>query len=688
MEYKISIVTPYHNVEPQLFEECVKSMRSQTIGFENVQWIIVVHNSEPHHLPALQQMFRNDSNVVVEALNNDYRTPSSPRNHALALATAPIVGLLDSDDSYTDDCLATVVAEMEETHSDMLNVRREVVIDSDNLRVFTVKMLFNNTERRTIMERRHWDTEKMFGYPWGISTAYFYSASLLKDYDINFDVNLLFAEDFLFVAHCIAHARRICYLNQFIGYKYVINANSLVQNPVKPAQTVLAYAKGYKLIFDTLTRYGINNALMVVSHLALLARFILHSKDMTRAIRQEIKDLLGEYLLSAQTAKSNKYYTKEAIADSLHTACDIILNPEKDMQALLRNELDGLYDLRKILLANLNTDFARRNDFESITTLEAWQFRMPLTGADFYKPLVDLQTRVGETRIFTGAKTKLYFKTVSGSLLPCTEEHLRPYRKAIDSILRDHNNVLLAQSKPITRIAIDGAPVDTLKSAVVKAYFKNDYMKHGVAHARFAAPVEYYYASGDDAYRNLVVQSLADGDADQIVAYTCDDVLRLFDFIEHNWQELLPDVPCTAARREVLKAAFSDGFDQPVATKIWPKLTKIIAFGSGEHYQACRDMKRFTGDVTHSHGFYFTEEAILGKATADGSELFECIRGNSFYELMPVADDSTTVCWSQVEKGAPYQLVVTNKAGLYRYVTDHFICPQEISQDSIKFTIY
>ncbi len=688
MEYKISIVTPYHNVEPQLFEECVKSMRNQTIGFENVQWIIAVHNCEPGHLELLNQMFRNDSNVVVSELNNNYRTPSSPRNHALALATAPIVGLLDSDDSYTDDCLATVVATMEETHSDMLNVRREVVIDSDNLRVFTVKMLFNNTERRTIMERRHWDTEKMFGYPWGISTAYFYSASLLKDNGITFDVNLLFAEDFLFVAHCIAHARRICFLNQFIGYKYVINANSLVQNPEKPAQTILAYAKGYKQIFDTLTRYGINNALMVVSHLAILARFILHSKDMTREIRQEIKDLLGEYVLSAQTAKPNKYYTKEMLADALHTACDIILNPEKDMQALLRNELDGLYDLRKILLANLNTDFAHRNDFESITTLEAWQFRMPLTGAEFYRPLVDLQTRVGEDRIFTDAKTMVYFKTVAGSLLPCTEEHLRPYRKAIDSILRDHNNVLLAQSQPITQIAIDGAPVDTLQSAVVKAYFKNDYMKNGVVHARFAAPVECYYACGDDAYRNLVAQSLADADADQIVAYTCDDVLQMFDFIEHNWQSLLPDIPCSEARRKDLEAVFSDGFDQPVASKIWKKLTKIIAFGSGEHYQAYRDMKRFTGDVTHSHGFYFTEEAILGKATADDSELFECIRGNSFYELMPVAGDSTTVCWSQVEKGAPYQLVVTNKAGLYRYVTDHFICPQEISQDSIKFTIY
>ena len=36
----------------------------------------------------------------------------------------------------------------------------------------------------------------------------------------------------------------------------------------------------------------------------------------------------------------------------------------------------------------------------------------------------------------------------------------------------------------------------------------------------------------------------------------------------------------------------------------------------------------------------------------------------------------------------PYQLVVTNSAGLYRYVTDHMVCIQETQMDKILFTIY
>jgi hypothetical protein len=38
--------------------------------------------------------------------------------------------------------------------------------------------------------------------------------------------------------------------------------------------------------------------------------------------------------------------------------------------------------------------------------------------------------------------------------------------------------------------------------------------------------------------------------------------------------------------------------------------------------------------------------------------------------------------------GVPYQLVVTNSAGLYRYVTDHIVSIQETEMDKVLFKIY
>lgn len=51
--YKVSVVTPFHNVDMGMFQKCADSMRGQTLGFENIEWIIVVHNSKPHYLPLL-----------------------------------------------------------------------------------------------------------------------------------------------------------------------------------------------------------------------------------------------------------------------------------------------------------------------------------------------------------------------------------------------------------------------------------------------------------------------------------------------------------------------------------------------------------------------------------------------------------------------------------------------------------
>lgn len=686
--YKISIITPFHNVDMNYFAGCAASMRRQTIGFENVQWIVVLHNCEPSYLPQLREMFAGDSNVVLEVLNDEHRTPSSPRNRGLELAEAPYVGLLDGDDCYADDCFEVVLKNAEETDADILCVRRESILESDDLFKVTVKTVFNNTERRCIMENGHWDTAKMFAGAWGMSTAYFYSTRMIVDNALSFDRQVLFAEDFLFVLQAIAYANRVCYLNQYIGYLYFINGGSLVQNPNKPAATVLQYAKGYKTIFETMSRYGINGSNTIVKHLCIMSRFILFSNDMTTAIRQEIKDLLAPFIPSANLLAPDKIFSEEMLLGELRAASEIILNPERTLEMLSGAELDGIGVLMNILAQNKNTDIARRNDFQSITMLEAWQYRMPLTNDTFYKPLIDLQTRVGEDKILTEAPATVYFRTGKGTLLPCTEEHLASYHNALDPILRGHCNLFLSQSRPVEKVTVDDGVIDTLNSAIVKAYFKHHYLDNGVIRARFASPMETYFAQSDADYRKLVLDALSRKDMDQLVAFTCEEVVAFFRYIENNWETLLPEVNCSEVRRGELQEILSAGFGTPVAAKLWPELKRSVAFGSGEHYEAFLEMKRYTGDLPHNHGCYFTEEAILGRAVADDSNLFECIKGVNFYELVPLATDAAPVFWTKVEIGKPYQLVVTNRAGLYRYMTDHFICPQKVSLESIEFTIY
>lgn len=139
--YKVSVVTPFHNVELGIFEKAYQSMKSQTIGFENIQWIVIAHNCEPHYLPALQEMLGGHDNVIVRGLDNDVHTPSSPRNYGMQFATAPYLGFLDADDSYTVHCLEEAYNNIRETKSDVLIFRRESELEDPSLvpqRMYTI----------------------------------------------------------------------------------------------------------------------------------------------------------------------------------------------------------------------------------------------------------------------------------------------------------------------------------------------------------------------------------------------------------------------------------------------------------------------------------------------------------------------------------------------------------------------
>lgn len=688
MAYKIAVVTPFHNVKMDLFEKCEAEMRSQSIGFENVEWVIVVHNSEPHYLPELQQKFANDPNVVIEPLTDNHRTPSSPRNYGLKFVTAPLVGFLDGDDYYTRNCLEEVVKNAAETGADVVNVRRECIEKTKSNVQLKILSLFNNTERRIVMDRGHWKTEMIFNMRYGISTAYFIDMSLIRT-GLAFNNEILMAEDYMFIIQCLARSKRICFLNQLIGYEYIMNDGSLLQSK-KTAALVQTYAQGFKEIFEELKKCGVDNRMTIVLLLSLLSIYIINCPDMTLEIRRKIKELLLPYLTDLTSLKPNKAVPEDVFHLKLSLIYEVIFNPERTIESIIQDEVAGVVEMRKILSGNKNTDIGLRNGFESINLLDAYQFRMPLTDAAFYKPLVDLQCRVGEVNLLTHHSPIIYFRTAADVLVPCTEEHWKPYHEAVDTIVSGHHNLFLSQSKEIEGTTADDAEIDTLGSALVKAYFRRHYMKEGRITARFASSIENYFAQGegDGSYQRLAAESLADTEADQIVAFTCEEVVDFFRYLEQHWQQLLEMAPCSESRKAELKALFEVGFAEPIATKIWPKLQKVVAFGSGEHYPACEEMKKYTGTLTHNHGYYFTEEAILAKASADESNLFECVRGNNFYELIPLKEESAPVLWTQVEKGAPYQLVVTNKAGLYRYTTEHFICPQEVTRESILFTIY
>ena len=689
MNYKLSVITPFHNVDMGMFEKCAESMRQQSIGFENIEWIIVAHNCEPHYMPLLTEMFKDDGNVVVKELRDNYRSPSTPRNYGLELVTTPYVGFLDGDDSYTLDCLEVVRHEMMETKAQVVTFRREYELETESLHPHTETVLWNQTEWRIVLDRKDFRMEEMFSGLWPFSTSRLFDVEFLRKNNITFSEDLPWLEDVMHTGICLMKAQRVCYLPQFIGYHYFINGGSIIQNVKLTMETLMGYFKSYVMIMDNLTELGIDMNDTSHTMLRLLTRYYLAS-DLTPEQRHTLCNMVEPYLKRLHKMTPSKLHSPEECYMSYHLSKDVLSNWENPQECpTLMDALNGWSNMMKILRDNSTTDYGRRYSFDKIETLEDYQQMAPLTDYEHYQRLINLQTNIGESGILTTAPMQQYLVNAKGQRIPCTEEHLRPYMETLATTLKGHHNLLVAIVGPRKKQTNDGCTVETLESQMVKKYMWYYHFARGKRRAEFSTPDDMFFKTEKrEEMRNICYYALLDRDIDQIVAVNTSRVADMFDYITKHREELQQMAREKDAQRaeEVEKAFHSD---KPLAKALWPKLQRIVAFGAGEYYEATARMKKFTGTVPHNHGYYYTEETIYGQAVADDSDLFEGFLTGSFHEFLPLKEnDAKTVLYTDTQKEMPYQLVVTNKAGLYRYVTDHVVCIQEKEMEKIRFTIY
>lgn len=92
-DYRVSVVTPFHNVDIKMFRYAYQSLQKQTLGFDNIQWIVVLHNTKMEYKSAVHELLDGHGNVILKELDNDIHTPSSPRNFGMKFATADRIPL-------------------------------------------------------------------------------------------------------------------------------------------------------------------------------------------------------------------------------------------------------------------------------------------------------------------------------------------------------------------------------------------------------------------------------------------------------------------------------------------------------------------------------------------------------------------------------------------------------------------
>jgi glycosyltransferase involved in cell wall biosynthesis len=229
-EYLISIITPTHNTDEDLFRAAFDSVMAQTLDESLIEWVIVVHNSTSEHLSLVCSLCDGHPGIKVLELNNDKHTASSPRNHALSVACGKYITFLDADDMLTPECLATLVSGMEETGAQIGKFRSEKTEEDDSIVGFLDnRVRFPQTRPLICLHKGDPEVSKLMTMANMMMNCQVVARSHLEKHGIRFREEVRIYEDVVFNMECLRDAETIAVFPQLIGYIYYMHHGSTMQ---------------------------------------------------------------------------------------------------------------------------------------------------------------------------------------------------------------------------------------------------------------------------------------------------------------------------------------------------------------------------------------------------------------------------------------------------------------------------
>ena len=210
--YKISVVIPIYNME-QYMREAINSIINQSIGFNNIQVILVNDGSTDKSSEIMDEYAKKYTNIKCINLPQKSGAAGKPRNEGLKLVEAPYVMFLDPDDMYDKFALEK-----------MYNIAIE-----KNVEIVTANYRYAN-EDGTLWNKSVFDEERFKSFEFSeenFSDSFFvwnsgscnkiFSTKLIKDNNITF-LEGVPAEDAYFTYAALLESKKIYYLSDTIHY--------------------------------------------------------------------------------------------------------------------------------------------------------------------------------------------------------------------------------------------------------------------------------------------------------------------------------------------------------------------------------------------------------------------------------------------------------------------------------------
>lgn len=216
MNPKVSVIVPTFNAEDYLMN-AVNSVINQTIGFENIELILVDDNSTDGTKEILRELSEEYNNIRVIFLDENSGSPSKPRNVGIKEAKSDYIMFLDNDDTYCPDFCETMCDSIGQYDADLITCRNYDVVNGKVSKFHSVLDKRDNFIQLNSIE----EDDELLSVTSMLIWNKIYKKILLLDNSIEFPSGTLY-EDVYFNLQAYLKAQNIVFLNDYYGYNYDI----------------------------------------------------------------------------------------------------------------------------------------------------------------------------------------------------------------------------------------------------------------------------------------------------------------------------------------------------------------------------------------------------------------------------------------------------------------------------------
>lgn len=281
--YNVSVIIPVYNSE-KFLEDTILSVVNQTIGFENIELLLVDDSSTDSSREIINKFSKQYDNIKSIFLDENHGCPGPARNIGIAKATSEYIMFLDNDDQYEKHLCEKLYETIKKTNSDIVDCRFNQI---DNISSKSSPKLYDE-EIKIVTEN--------IGY---YENIYIWTKIYKKSIIIN--NNILFIsqgvnEDALFCTEYFMNAKKLVSLTDYVGYDHFIHGENLSTVTFEYTMNIL---KSYYNVLKLLEEHHYDTNKFINTRTAFTIERTIVMKECSLKLIKEVLDELYQFEKSA-----------------------------------------------------------------------------------------------------------------------------------------------------------------------------------------------------------------------------------------------------------------------------------------------------------------------------------------------------------------------------------------------------